>query len=212
MRTRTIVERLVLSFVPAAFAFTAACGGTVVGVGPDGGGGGDGSAPPSLAACSGPGVCQLTSRSCCGTCGQPTVGDMVGVHMDKESAYRSLACSGGDQACPACAGQPNPDLTAVCRKQTCQAVDVSTDDALSGCNADTDCVLRYANTCCEPCGGAPAGELIALSTSGSAEYRANVCRPDSGACSRCLVAYPPLVKATCNPQTKHCEVFIPPPG
>jgi hypothetical protein len=208
-----MVRRLLLSVAPIALALVAACGGTVVGGNPDGGGGsGDGGAPPDLAACSGPGVCDITFRSCCGTCGQPTVGDMVGVHMDKVSAYRTLACSGGDQPCPACAAMPNPELVAVCRAKTCQAVDVSVDDALSGCARDEDCVLRYANTCCEPCSGGLFRDLIALSVTGVEEYRANVCRPNEGACSRCLVEYPPAVKATCNLATKHCEVLVPPPG
>ncbi len=100
---------------------------------------------------------------------------------------------------------PDPNLTAVCRASQCSAIDIRT-DAMTACQIDTDCVLRIGSVCCEPCSGGAPYELIALSQAGYVEYKNNQCRPGDGACSKCVVLYPPGFAAKCDPTTKHCAV------
>lgn len=187
-----------------AFAVAVACGGATSSLdgGPDSGAG-EGSVPADTFTCNAPGECDIRPVSCCGQCGAPTPADMIGVNWQRGSAYTNTFCSG--VGCPACFKEPDPNLAPVCRASSCKAIDVRVDDALSKCNTDPDCRLRFAG-CCEFCNMGNAMQLIALSTSGAQEYGANQCHPDQGGCPKCAVMYPPGYAARCNPTTRHCEV------
>ena len=165
----------------------------------DGKPGGD--TAPDFGKCTGPGACELVSRSCCGTCGAPTLADVIAIDRSEDSAYRSSICGPDPVGCPACAGRPNPNLQATCESGNCAVLDVRA-DAISACASDDDCQLRYAD-CCEAC-GAPAFGLIALRKDRAADYRAKVCAADV-ACPKCAVSYPASARAQCD-ATKHCVV------
>lgn len=166
----------------------------------------DGATPPQP--CARSGECALAPRTCCGVCGQPAIGDMVGLRWDRTEAYRSSVCGGGGPVpCPACAAMENPHLTATCRAGTCAAIDVRTDET-SACTNDADCMLRYGTGCCEPCGEASATRLTAFRKDAFAAVVR--CLPNEGACPPCVATYPLNARAACNAQTKHCEVTLSP--
>jgi hypothetical protein len=158
--------------------------------------------PESFLACTGSGgECTLVYPSCCQKCGTSVLSDFVAVNQSQSSAYHDYVCP-APIPCPGCATMIDPNLVAFCRASSCAAVDVRTDE-VSRCTTDADCTLRYAS-CCEPCGGSDFG-LIALSTSGVAEYRQQVCAP-STACPKCLTTYPSTSHAVCDTTTGHCMV------
>lgn len=190
------------SIVGIGIVIGIACGGSTSTT--DGGSGNDGSIPPDFTSCNAPGECDIRPKSCCGSCGSPTPSDMLAVNWQKGGAYQSAMCA--MTACPACAMEPNPNLAPFCRSKSCNAVDVRT-DSVSACAIDTDCRLRFAG-CCEYCTDPSASKLIAIATSGNAEYTANQCHPDQGGCPKCAVMYPPGYAARCNPMSKHCEVVM----
>ena len=111
-------------------------------------------------------------------------------------------CGGGPVACPACPYAPNGDLAAFCRTDLCGLVEVSK-DVISECNTDADCVVRRSG-CCD-CPSPNPADYIALATSGTAEYTAQLCGQAFG-CDCANNAPPPGLGATCNPATKHCQV------
>ena len=206
-----------ISFAMGIAAVLAACGGVSApstdGDGGDGGGydsggldaGRDALDITTLESCEGPGTCVLGAPGCCGAgCGTPPLATFVPIHWDKQQALRDGTCDPAQAGmCPGCASMPEPNYQAFCRSTKCEGVDVRT-DAISSCTADTDCTLRYAS-CCEPC-GAPEFGLVALRPDARADFRAQVCLPNAGACSKCLVGYPATKKATCNTTTGHCVV------
>lgn len=196
-----------------AFVVMGGCGGATVAVTDDGGveaaadvrTDGPWSIDGRWILCDKPGECDIRPKSCCGTCGAPTPDDMIGVNWQKGDAYTQRVCGG--TACAECFKEPDPNLAPVCRlmmvKVTCSAVDVRS-DPMSECKTSQDCVLRYAG-CCEPCAANDPSKLLALSVKGRAEYAANQCHPDAGACPKCAVVYPPGYEAVCN-KMRHCEV------
>ena len=169
---------------------------------------------PEFTACTGPGQCELAAKTCCGTCGVPTLADLTGVNREKRPALQQELCSEDPGPCPDCAEGIAPNLAAFCvegtanadprptLKSTCAAIDVRT-DAVSACATDADCRLRYTG-CCEACGEVPE-LLLAVSQTGAADYQKQVCAPDI-VCGKCAVQYPAGFKAVCNASTKHCEV------
>jgi hypothetical protein len=96
----------------------------------------------------------------------------------------------------------NPNYLAVCRQNHCVAVDLRK-DALSECNAPSDCQLRWGSGCCESC-GAQDFELVAVSTKKNLE--GDVCPLNGGACPPCVPQpYPAEAMADCV--AGHCEVL-----
>lgn len=165
-------------------------------------------AGPSAPSCAGRGECTLTSRTCCGVCAAPVVGDVVAVRWDRAEEYRNGVCGGsGPVPCPACASMENPHLSATCRAGACTAIDVRTDET-SACSTDADCMLRYGTGCCEPCGTDSTSRLTAFRKDALAAVVR--CLPNEGACPPCVPTYPSNARAACNAQTKHCEVILSP--
>ncbi len=200
------------------FFFAASCSAQVREVGPtdagtaDGGGIVDaGDAPDantSPASCTGFGECSLTSRTCCGVCGSPTLDDVSAIRWDKVELYRSVVCGGnGPVPCPACASMENPHLTAVCRSSICSAIDVR-NDTVSACTSNADCMLRYGTGCCETCGVGLESHLTAFRK--DAVQSVVRCLPNEGACPPCVATYPANASAVCNPRTRRCEVRVTP--
>jgi len=189
-----------------AFAVFVACGGSTAPVSGDAGTDAttDGSPSPDLFACGAAGECDIRAQSCCGSCGSPTPADMIAVNWQKGSAYGASVCP-PNSGCPACFNEPDPNLAPVCRSKACKAVDVRVDEALSACKVDQDCRIRFPG-CCEGCTGTAPEKLIALSTTGFAEYVANQCHPGASGCPKCAIQYPAGYEARCNPTTLHCEV------
>lgn len=141
--------------------------------------------PPSLTACDVPSVCAVRSRSCCGSCGEPTPTDLVAVRADRLGDYAELACP-PVAACPACAGRPDPYLLATCDTSGpgtghCVAVDLHS-SPLTECVVDGDCMLG-PRTCCA-CGTVTDTEAIAFNLE-HGSLRALVCDPDV-TCPPCL--------------------------
>lgn len=167
--------------------------------------------PVDWTSCSGPGQCVITARTCCGTCGEPTLGDMTAVRADRESSYRTSVCGTEPVACPGCASMKLDDsLQAWCLlgpsgsapPGKCTAVDVRT-EPVSACATDADCILRHSS-CCEPC-DERRDDLVALARGSIEAYRSKVCVGDE-ACSRCMSRYPADAIARCDAVKKHCVV------
>ena len=169
-------------------------GGAVDSGGADGGVMDSGGAIPRWQRCTVASDCVVVSVDCCGSCGQPSPGDMIGVNSGRISDYRGGRCDG--VACPACFMEPDPNLIATCDAGQCQAVDVRT-DPVSACSTDSDCSLR-TNTCC----ACSSSEPIAV----SGDFSALVCDGDE-VCPECAPAFPGW-EAVCN--AGHCVTLMPP--
>ena len=170
------------------------------GTGGAGGGGGQG-ADGQIAACDGPGQCTLVQNSCCGPCGEPTLGDYDAVNAESADAYFNVFVCPEPMPCPACAITPNPDLFAYCEAGKCAGADV-TAHAFSECTTAADCTLRMGLGCCEGCAG-DAAALVAVASSELAALHDAICPPDFG-CPACAPMYPPEWKADCV--AGHCAV------
>lgn len=204
MRITTMLHASPLLLV-LTLAASAGCGSKVVAGGGSGGTGtggtssGDGGST-SFTACNGPGQCELVGTGCCGSCGTPELTGKTAVNSAQADAYFKSVCP-EPVPCPACAEQPNPNLFAYCDSGNCRAVDVRT-DALSACNTDADCRLRFGTDCCESCSG-DTSQLVAVSVSN--DLGALTCSPNED-CPGCIPGYPPGAIAICN--AGHCMVDL----
>ncbi|MFO0762234.1 MAG: hypothetical protein U0359_37690 [Byssovorax sp.] len=155
---------------------------------------------PDWQSCTGPGQCTLAGNACCSPCGGPELADLDGVNREKLDVHFKAVCP-DPVPCPKCAIFLEPNFAAFCVSDACKALDVRT-SAVSACEADADCQLRYTG-CCEACGGTPEG-LIALNKASLSTYAQQVCAPDQD-CPACAPIYPAEYSAVCN-ASKHCEV------
>jgi hypothetical protein len=164
--------------------------------------------PPDYYSCSVPSECALTSTTCCGTCGRPTVADVDAVTASRRDAhYLDIACPEArtePPVCPDCPSALNPNLLATCAAGRCAEVDVETDPALAECSDDADCVIRVPD-CCECGADTSPYNLIALRASAVAELVNTVCDPDEG-CDDCLPTYPAEAEARCV--SGFCRVVV----
>ncbi len=142
--------------------------------------------------CTAASECELVPRSCCGTCGVPTSGDVRAV---LSATYRRPSrCTGG--ACPRCHADPDPRLVATCtRAGECAVLDL-TRSPLTTCDTDAQCVV-VARQCCD-CG---AHEWVAVRGSAADSYRERVCSAVQ-ACPECVT--PAVGTAVCREH--HCEI------
>jgi hypothetical protein len=92
--------------------------------------------------------------------------------------YRESACV-DVETCPACVATEIPSLAATCAAGRCTELDLS-QELLTGCVTDNDCVIRAAR-CCE-C-DAPR-EYVALASTALSVFESRICEPDQ-ACSEC---------------------------
>jgi len=155
-----------------------------------------------LDSCSGPGTCVLFATNCCGGYCDPAapLSGYQAVNEQKVTELEATLCT-GDIMCPGCVSVDNPANLALCRGQKCQAVDLKK-DALSACQSDADCRLRWGSDCCEDCAAFGTDNLISYSASQNLE--AEVCKPGGGACPPCAPPpYPKSVLPVCGPD-KHC--------
>ena len=191
-----------------------ACGGDAF-VADDGSGGAGGSSSSSSSSgstsssssssgsqtvCDQSSECRLTSETCCGVCGMPTLADMVALHEDDVSAHVNEVCA-DPVSCPDCPVQPNPNLFAYCDAGVCKGVDI-TNDPLGGCLSPSDCKLRLGLECCE-C-GYDGGLLTAIPIAYEQKLQALVCEPDFG-CPECAPVYPMGAEPWC--EEGHCVVI-----
>jgi hypothetical protein len=225
-RLLTVSDMSRISF--AAALFLLACGGTATfgsggsgGSGGDGGAGAHGAAGPgngggpgaggagaSWGSCDTPGECVLRSESCCGTCGEPTLDDLIALGRDELEAYQAwLQCDG--VGCPDCEGWPNAHLFASCDAGTCNEHDVR-QHQLGACGPSDTCVLRWGLECCGGCaspGWGPSEHtgLVAIRAGAEPDLAAAVCYGDV-ACDECAPSFPPDALAECI--QGHCQVVI----
>jgi hypothetical protein len=171
------------------------------GFAPAGGTTGIGGSGAFQSVCQYPGDCTLFATNCCGGyCGEHPITGWIAVIEKSLPAVQQLYCS-DPVACPDCETAPHESYVAVCRSAECVAVDVRS-DAISACNGDQDCRLRYGSSCCELCNGIPQ-QLIAVRTDGQLEKE--VCSPFEGACPPCAPpGYPAGALALCI--AGHCQV------
>jgi hypothetical protein len=171
----------------------------------DGGGGRADAGGRDWGACDVPSDCGLTSNTCCGVCGRPTLAAYEAVRRDLATEYfHDVACPDWETVgCPDCAVMPNPSLVATCAMGLCAGIDVEA-HRVSECTADTDCIVRTPQ-CCE-C-GAPTGtyDVVAMNASRVMEYMSLVCDPDTG-CDFCAPD-PPTATAFCG-DDGHCHVDL----
>jgi len=191
-RYRPALGATLLAFTPAA---APACGGaTDVGPRTDAG-------TPNYATCNGSGECVALVPGCCGICGSPTLADVEGVNSDKRDDFTARTCTDPNPTCPKCAQATEPNLVAFCESNRCTALDIRL-DAVSSCEKDDDCMLRYPE-CCERCSPEPFN-LVAIAKAQASHYQGKVCDPSQG-CPACVPAYPAGFNAACGTD-KHCKV------
>lgn len=145
------------------------------------------------AACAMNGECAVVPASCCATCGEVTLADVVAIRASEREAHRRDVCPAEMIACPPCLPTPFPHLQASCEAGRCTIFDVGEEHG--ACRSRDDCVVRVAN-CCE-CGGDTSPEaLIALRRDAVGAYQALVCSPLAD-CATCAPVYPDGVAADC---------------
>lgn len=192
-----------VAVVAAALVTVSSCGieyspsdapGGAAGAGGEGGSAGTGGSAPTPAdrSCERASDCIVIPASCCGSCGVATASDRVAVRAGEESVHRAAACS-AEEACPACAGEPDPNLFALCIDGQCEARDVRTSEA-SACVEDTDCVV-IPRACCACGAGDAPGTLVAVRV-GDSEFAESLCTEDVG-CPECGWDPPSGVSAVC---------------
>jgi hypothetical protein len=188
-------------------------GGAAGGVGGMGASGGSAGSPGGSAGaggtgavydwqtCAVPGDCTLLATNCCGGyCSETPISGWIPVNIASVGVVQSQYCM-DPVACPDCMNFPHENYIGVCRAQQCVAVDIRT-DAISACDLDQDCRLRFGADCCESCYGHPT-ELVAVRADGQLEQE--VCNPQFGACDPCVPpAYPTDAAAECV--AGHCQV------
>lgn len=153
--------------------------------------------------CAKSGECLLAANTCCGTCTTPKATDLDAVNYTKVQPHFEEVCP-SPEACPGCASQANPDLSAMCRQSKCAVVDVSNDE-ISACKVDADCTLHAANQCCN-CAILPESEYVAIASSQMQAYELEVCGPGMGPCNlKCSSTFPSGITAKCGP-SGHCRV------
>jgi hypothetical protein len=170
-------------------------GGVSSSGGTSGGTGSSGSSGMVPLDCKEPSDCALVPRTCCGVCGEPSLGDMIAVPDSQADTYRTNVCT-PPEPCPKCAVQVNPNLIATCRGQKCTGVDIRTDADYASCNKNEDCVLRAGNECCELCAPVEPSQYIALNIKGARTLAETAC-VGAPPCTKCPPGPPPLVKAVC---------------
>ena len=156
---------------------------------------------PGFASCATAGECVALVPGCCGTCGVPTLSDVVGVNSSREAAFKTTTCTDPNPACPKCAETPEPNLIAICQSDQCTPIDVRL-DSISNCLTDDDCRIRYPE-CCESC-EVQSDSVIAIAKRYEGLFVAEVCRPGQS-CPLCEPAYPEGASAMCA-ENGHCRV------
>lgn len=177
-------------------------GGTA---GSAGSGGTAGSATvPAWQTCEAEGQCVLQADGCCPWCPGPTAPkvEAVGREPGQLAAYFAEQCPTPTE-CPNCPAVASPTAAAFCVDGSCRVINIR-QNPIASCDADSDCVLRYAG-CCESCAGPDSAMLVALNKSKVHEYESQLCSPDAPACEPCTPSYPPDYRAICV-SDGHCSV------
>lgn len=164
--------------------------------------------PDSVFACELPSQCMLTSKECCGVCGEAQLGDMISVNEDGLSKYVGFVCA-GDPLCPDCPStQLNPAFASTCATGNCKAIDLTAQDAVAGCSSNLDCKLRV-NSCCA-CADPHSGNLIAVNVKETTELqlREVLCDEPQYPCDSpdCQPVDVTFAKAICDLNTARCVV------
>ncbi len=153
----------------------------------------DPSCEPSVE-CDEPSECTTTFETCCGTCSEVALSDVISIRADAERDYRDAVCD-GDIGCPPCAPPPHPYLVSTCNARQCRALDTRV-LPLTQCTADEQCRMR-ATECCE-CGADTSPDaLIGIRIDAEADYLNLVCDSDA-ICDDCVPIYPDTHEAFCN--------------
>jgi hypothetical protein len=185
-----------------------AVGGTTVGgtggtgaTGGSGGAGGTGGSidPPDWTDCSGPGQCELLSKTCCMPCTVVQLDQLTAINSSKRAAFTQKTCGPNPAPCPPCVGEIDPHLMARCEGGKCRAIDVRQDPSYTGCASNADCRLRKGLACCQ-CEA--SGGWVALNEKGHNQVSADTCAPGS-ICPRCAPVPPVGMSAVC--QSGVCE-------
>lgn len=156
------------------------------------------------ASCSANSDCVLRANSCCGVCGQPTLGDVDAVNAQQTEAHFDAVCP-EPEPCPECPEAPNPWLVASCQFGTCAAFDMAQEPA-TACQTDADCKIRTTD-CCECGGDSSRGGIIAINAAREGMFADLVC--DNGQiCGACQPIYPDEASAVCG-TSGHCEIVWP---
>jgi hypothetical protein len=175
-----------------------AAGSDAAGNGDDAASGTDTGAASGWNACSLTSECGLASAGCCEPCGTPTLDQYDAINLTQRDAHFTAVCP-APTPCPRCAVGSNPNLVATCELSHCAGHDLSM-MPLSACNADSDCIIRYANCC--SCSGDPS-EVV--SVRGDAEGAVEQLLCDGGSCPLdCAPRADPDFAAMCDVTTHHC--------
>ncbi len=162
-----------------------------------------GTATGEWSLCAKPGECLLAASTCCGVCSTPTAADLDAVNYKKVQAHFEDVCP-SPQPCPDCAGSSNPALSAMCKNNECQVVDV-TKHPVSACTSDADCALHAANQCCN-CQKLDASQYVAIAADQVQAYELEVCGAGLGPCTdKCAAQLPSELAAKCG-EDGHCKV------
>ena len=156
---------------------------------------------PNMDVCTTPADCMLAGSGCCGGCSNADRSAFVALNKKFEREYtRTRGCQ--SVTCGACATVDELSTTSqyfvsTCQNGQCVVVDIR-EDAITECQADSECMLRGGSACCEDCDSA---QLIAVSS--SANISPLLC-PVPLPCAKCSSPIAPDFAAACR--SNRCTV------
>ena len=172
--------------------------------------------PPAWTLCGATSECTVASLTCCGVCGAPGLGDVVGVNREQANVQRRESCGDPPPPCPACAMQQDLYLVASCDDvgfpggNICRAHDLAT-SPVTACETDEDCVVR-SPTCCPGCEGLGPTGYFAINRAQEAALQDVLCDESPAACDGCAPFISPGLLAVCRPgsgpgrEAAYCQV------
>jgi len=153
-------------------------------------------------ACTGAGDCVLGIPGCCGPCDGPNITTHDFIAYNRKYVDQVATC--GDVACGPCPQAPPAERTAKYFVPNCAAGRCIVEDlrqsAVTACEQDSDCQLRYGTACCPSCDD-DASNLIAVRGDGSFEELVCASGP-----LPCLACVPPVPNALAICQAGRCAV------
>lgn len=148
--------------------------------------------------------CTMVAATCCGTCGEAQLDDLVGLHVEDVDDYRDSVCA-DNPICPACAELPrDAHLFDSCDAGTCQAHDLRTHE-WSSCATLEDCVL-IPKACCACNASTDPSNVVAVNKQHAEDFAYTQCE-QTPLCDECAWTPPVSVQLSC--EAGHCRAVLP---
>lgn len=138
--------------------------------------------------------CELIETSCCPSCDQPTIEDVLAIARGQEELVEQEFCGENPPPCVPCEPIRNPHLFAQCVEESCQAFDLREHED-AACGSSDDCIVIPA-ACCA-CGASNSVMDVVAIHRDSTDFQESQCET-TPVCDDCAWTPPLGVSATCE--------------